>query len=275
MFKGKVSKVLVFGLACMAVVAMLALSACGGGSSQSSSSRSSSAADGEYKLVTPGTLTVATSPDYAPMEYQENGEIKGYDIALIKEIAKHLGLNADIQNQAFDSLVTQVAGGKTFDCAISSITISDERAEQVAFTDAYYDSNLAIVVLKDSDVTSRDALNGQPIGAQSGSSGEDWAKENLKDSAYTPFQETPDMLAALRTGKIKAVIYDEPAAAYNIAHEYDDCTILEVIPTGEQYGIIVNTDNVALAEAINNALAAMQADGTIAKLQEEWFGAAK
>ena len=95
------------------------------------------------------------------------------------------------------------------------------------------------------------------------------------DSAYTPFQETPDMLAALRTGKIKAVIYDEPAAAYNIAHEYDDCTILEVIPTGEQYGIIVNTDNVALAEAINNALAEMQADGTIAKLQEEWFGAAK
>ena len=96
-----------------------------------------------------------------------------------------------------------------------------------------------------------------------------------EDSAYTPFQETPDMLAALRTGKIKAVIYDEPAAAYNIAHEYDDCTILEVIPTGEQYGIIVNTDNVALAEAINNALAEMQADGTIAKLQEEWFGAAK
>lgn len=118
-------------------------------------------------------------------------------------------------------------------------------------------------------------LNGQPIGAQSGSSGEDWAKENLKDSDYTPFQETPDMLAALRTGKLKAVIYDEPAAAYNIAHEYDDCDILEVIPTGEQYGIIVNTDNVALAEAINNAIAELQANGTIARLQTEWFGAAK
>lgn len=273
MFKGKFSKVLVLGVACVAVVGMLALSACGG--SQSSSASSSSAASDEYKLVTPGTLTVATSPDYAPMEYQENGEIKGYDIALIKEIAKQLGLNADIQNQAFDSLVTQVAGGKTFDCAISSITISDERAEQVAFTDAYYDSNLAIVVLKGSDITSRDMLNGQPIGAQSGSSGEDWAKENLKDSDYTPFQETPDMLAALRTGKLKAVIYDEPAAAYNIAHEYDDCDILEVIPTGEQYGIIVNTDNVALAEAINNAIAELQANGTIAKLQTEWFGAAK
>lgn len=187
MFKGKLSKVLVLGVACVAVVGMLALSACGGGS-QSSSASSSSAVSDEYKLVTPGTLTVATSPDYAPMEYQENGEIKGYDIALIKEIAKQLGLTADVQNQAFDSLVTQVAGGKTFDCAISSITISDERAEQVAFTDAYYDSNLAIVVLKGSDITSRDMLNGQPIGAQSGSSGEDWAKENLKDSDYTPFR---------------------------------------------------------------------------------------
>ena len=131
------------------------------------------------------------------------------------------------------------------------------------------------MVLKGSGITSRDMLNGQPIGAQSGSSGEDWAKENLKDSDYTPFQETPDMLAALRTGKLKAVIYDEPAAAYNIAHEYDDCDILEVIPTGEQYGIIVNTDNVALAEAINNAIAELQANGTIAKLQTEWFGAAK
>lgn len=270
MFKKKLSKMLIIGVACVAAFGLLALSACGG--SSQSSSASSEATQAEYTLVTDGTLTVATSPDYMPMEYQENGEIKGYDIDLIKAIGEKLGLDVVIEQQAFDSLVTQVAGGKTFDCAISSITISDERAEQVAFSDAYYDSNLAVVVLADSDFASKEDLNGQPIGAQSGTSGEDWAKENLTESAYTPFQETPDMLAALRTGKIMAAIYDEPVAANHVAGEYDDCSILEVIPTGEQYGIIVNTNNVALAEAINNAIAELEADGTIAKLQQQWFG---
>lgn len=271
--KRSIRKIGVLAAACLAVTGLLALSACGSSSANNNGSApNTSAESGEYTLVADGTLTIATSPDYAPMEYQENGEIKGYDIDLIKEVADRLGLKADIKNQAFDSLVTQVAGGKTFDAAISSITINDERAQQIAFTDPYYDSNLAIVVLADSDIASRDDLNGQSIGAQSGSSGEEWAQENLKDSEYTPFQETPDMLAALRSGKIVAAVYDEPAAAYNIAHEYDDAKVLEIIPTGEQYGIIVNTDNVALASAINEAIAEMRADGTFDDIQMEWFG---
>lgn len=271
MFKNKHAKVLVIGFAAVLAVGMLALVACGASSSSSKSASSSSSSS--YSLVKDGTLTVATSPDYAPMEYQENGEIKGYDIAIIKEVAKRLNLKVDVQNQAFDSLVTQVAGGKKFDCAISSITINEERAEQVKFTDPYYDSNLAIVVLANSTATSKDQLNGKPVGAQSGSSGEEWAKENLKNSEYTPFQETPDMLAALRTGKIQAAIYDEPVAENHVKTEYSDCKVLEIIPTGEQYGIIVNKDNAALADAINATLKDMKADGTLDKLKTEAFSA--
>ena len=266
--KKKMTKGLVLALVGVLAVACLGLAACGGSGSNSSNSSSQKS----YKLVQDGTLKVATSPDYKPMEYQEGSDITGFDVALIGEIANRMGLKADVQSQAFDTLVTQVAGGSDFDCAISSITINDERSQTVTFTDPYYDSNLAIVVLKDSGITSRDQLADAEVAAQSGSSGEEWAKENLPNAKYTPFQETPDALAALRTGKVKAVIYDEPAAENHVANEYKDCSILEVIPTGEQYGIIVNKDNGALAEAMNEQIKAIVDDGTMDKLKKQYIG---
>lgn len=276
MMANKLAKSITVMLCCVALAFMFALSACGNSGQSDSSSQAQveaeSGSDSEYSLVHPGVLTVATSPDYAPMEYQEGGEIKGYDIALIKEIATRLGLSADIQNESFDSLVAQVASGKAFDCAISSIAIIDERAEQVAFTDPYLDSNLAIVVLDNAPIASRDQLSGKLVGVQSGSSGEEWAEANLQGSQFTPFQETSDLIDALSAGKIAAAVCDQQVAAYCIATEYDDCSILEVVPTGSQYGIIVSSANVPLADAINDVLAEMIADGTVAKLQKEWFG---
>ena len=277
------SKALLVACVSVATIACLALTACGGGSSKASSSSaaSSSAASSAsatttsagYKLLEGGKLKVVTSAEYSPMEFMEGSDIKGFDIDLIKEIGKRLGLDVTISNQAFDSLVTSIAGGKQFDCSISAITINDERAEQVKFTNPYYDSNLAVVTLADSPIKSMDALSGAPIGAQSGSSGEEWAKENLKQSAYTPFQETPDLLAALRTGAVQAAIYDEPVAKNHVSTEYTDCKVLNVIPTGEQYGIIVSKDNAALADAMNKALADMKADGTYDKIAAQWFSA--
>ena len=265
MLKKKLTKVLVLGCAAVLAVGCLALTACGG-------SGNGDQASGDYKLVKEGTLTVSTSPDYKPMEYMEDGEIRGFDIALIDEIANRLGLQADVQQQAFDTLVTGVAGGTQFDCSISSITIDDERAEQVLFSDPYYDSNLAMVVLADSDFKAKEDLDGMKVAAQSGSSGEAWVKENLPNADYTPFQETPDALAALRAGTVDAVVYDDPVAENHVSGEYDDCKVLEVIPTGEQYGIIFNKDNQALCDAVNQVLKEMTEDGTMDKLKAEYIG---
>lgn len=267
MLKKKVAKVFALGCAAVLAVGCLALTACGGGSSDNAEQTS-----GDYKLVKEGTLTVSTSPDYKPMEYMEDGKITGFDIALISEVANRLGLQVDVQQQAFDTLVTGVAGGSQFDCSISSITIDDERAEQVAFTQPYYDSNLAMVVLADSDFKAKEDLDGHKVAAQSGSSGEAWVKENLPNAEYTPFQEIPDALAALRTGTVEAVVYDDPVAENHVSGEYDDCKVLEVIPTGEQYGIIVNKDNQALCDAINKILTEMNEDGTMDKLKAEYIG---
>lgn len=247
----------------------LALAACGG------SGQSTSSAAGDYKLIKDGTLTVITSADYPPFEYMEGENIVGYDAALIREVGNRIGLNVEISNQAFDTLITSVAGGSAADVAISAITIDPERANDVDFSDSYYDSNLAIVVKKDSGLTATDvnsakvALAGAALGAQSGTSGEAWIEENLGSNTYTPYQETPDLLNQLRTGSIQAAVYDEPVANAHVNGEYNDCEILTVIPTGEQYGIAVNKDNAALTKAINEALAGMQSDGTIDKLISE------
>ncbi len=259
-------------IACLAFCA-----ACGSNSSSSNSSSSqssssqTSSSDSSYKLATDGKLTVALSADYPPMEYLDGDTVKGFDADLMTEVAKRLGLTVEFKNQAFDTLVTSVASGSGVDCAASSITVDSDRAKEIDFTDTYYDSNLAIVTLKDSGITSRADLENAAVGAQSGTSGESWIEENLKGASYTPYQETPDLLQALRTGKIKAAVYDEPVAQVHVTGEYNDCQVLETIATGEQYAIIVNKSNSALTEAINKVLKEMTSDGTMETIKTNAF----
>lgn len=255
--KTKLMKVLALALG--AALACFALSACGG---------SNTAANGDYKLVNEGKLTVITSADYPPFESMDGETVVGYDAAIITEVAKRLGLEADISHMAFDSLITQVAGGAA-DVSISAMTINDERLAEVDFTNSYYDSNLAVVVLNDSKIADLDGLKDVTIGAQSGTSGEDWVKENVGDKNYTPFQEMTEALSSLRTGKVEALVFDAPVAEQYVKTSYTDCKVLEVIPTGEQYGIAVNKENKALTEAINKALDEMQKDGTMDEIAKE------
>lgn len=269
MMKSRVFHACALCLACVLACGMLMLSACGGSSQTSSSAK---VAHDDYLLVKGGTLTVAASWESYPMAFQDGGDLKGYDIDLIKEVGKRLGLSVDVQSQPFGTLVAQVAAGEKFDCAISAIAITDDRAQQVAFTDPYCDAGLAVVVLADSGIASTADLAKLSVGAQSGSAGEKWVAANLAGASYTPFKETGDMLDALVDGKLQAVVYDQASAAYDIADEYDDCVVLELIPTGEQYGIAVSSDNPGLVNAINAALAEMRADGTIERLQAQWFG---
>ncbi len=262
-------------VALAAVAACFALAACSGSSSSSSSSSSTdnqqSGQQSDYKLVNAGELTVGTSPDFRPMEYlDDNGNITGYEYGVMQEVANRLGLQLNFVTSSFDSLITQVAAGTSMDCAASAITINDEREEEVDFTQPIYDSNLAIVVRADSNITDPSQITS--VAGQQGSSGEDWINENLRDARYTSFQEVPDSLAALRAGQVEAVVYDEPVARNHVNGEYSDCKILEVIPTGEQYGIAVNKDNPELTAAINQALTDMQNDGTLDQLKQQYIG---
>lgn len=257
--------VLLGAIACLC----LALAACSGSGAQSSAS-SSTAVKVEFNTLTSGKLKVATCANNPIMEYQD-GDITGFDIDLIKEIGRRLGVEVSVSNEPFDSLVASVDNGDEYDCAVSDIEIIDRRAEQVNFTEAVADNNLAIVIGPASTLASSSELAGHPVGAQVASYAEEWVAANLEGCAYTPFQEVSDIFGALSTGSLAAAVVDESLAQYYISSDYSECKIIELVPTGRQSGIVVNKENAGLLEAMNTALADMRADGTYEKLYKQWF----
>lgn len=261
----KTSKIAAVLLSVAAGAALcLSLAGCGG----------SDSAQGDFKLVEDGKLTIGSDLDYPPMEQlDEDGNPTGFGVAMMEEVCKRIGLECNyLPPQNFDSLISQVQSGTTMDVACSSITITDERAELVAFTDSYYDSNQAIVVKKGS-VKDKSELNkaGVVVAAQSGTSGEAWIQENMPNATLKSFTATTDAMNALVAGQVSAVVYDQPIAETHVAGQFTSCEVLEVIATGEQYGIAVNKDNTALTEAINGAIAEMIEDGTMDKLYTEYL----
>ena len=252
-----------------AIALMAGLAACGSSSTSTSttsdSSASSSTSTASYTLVTTGTLTCIAELGFAPFEYMDEttGEAKGFDIDVATAVAEKMGLTCTfLPNQKFDTLVPTIKQGGKADIAISGITITDERAQEIDFTDPYVDSNQSLVVLGTSSDTST-TLNvaGKKIACQSGTTGNDWIKENMPLATCVPLDDVAAAMAGVETG-----LYD------GFAQSFTDLKVAEEIPTGEQYGIAVSKDNPGLTEAINDALAKMKSDGTMDSIETTWFG---
>ena len=267
--------------ACVLGVVALVLAGCGGGGSTESSSTSSTnesaatSAKGSYTLVKDGTLTCVSELGFAPFEYLEAGSTEpiGYDIDVANEIAKRLGLSCSfLPSQDFDSLVPTIKEGGKADIAIAGITISDDRAKEIDFSDPYFESNLALIVKSDSKETA-ETLNAKDkkVACQTGTTGDAWIEENLPDAEKVPLTDISAGLAGVSTGSYDAYVVDLPVAKKNLSDAFTDLTILEEIATGEQYGIAVSKNNPELTKAINGALAEMQSDGTLQKIWDKWM----
>ena len=131
----KFAKIVTAGLLAGVLVGCLSLAGCGGSSDKGGQAASAGSFDtSAYTLVEDGKLTIGSDLDYPPMESLVDGQPYGFDVAMMQEIADRLGLELNyLDPQNFDSLITQVNAGNTMDCAVSSITITDERAESVDF----------------------------------------------------------------------------------------------------------------------------------------------
>ena len=235
----------VFSVAAVLTLAMALMVGCSSGSSKS---------DSDYKLVNDGKLTVATSLDFPPFESLDGDTPTGYSVAVIQEVAKRLDLECEIKYTKFDT----------------SITIDPERSKQVDFSDPYYIADQSIVVVKGA-YTSVDQLKGKTIAAQTGTTGFDYAQENVSDNVVG-FDEATACFAALQSKNAEAIAIDLPVAEAMISSAYPDYEILEKIATGEEYGIAINKDNTALKDAINKVLGEMDKDGTLKSLQDKYLG---
>ncbi len=265
--------------------AALLLGACGDDSAgETTTTESDSGSGGEsaisldgVTLVNDGQLTVCSDMPYKPFEFEEDGETTGFDYDVVSAMADQLGVEVEFVTTPFDSIIPALAAGNC-DMIASAMTITDERKEQVNFTEPYFDADQSLLVLTENEETyaTLDDLAGEDIGVQVETTGATYAEENAaEDTTIKEFQTGDEMFPALTSGDIKAALQDLPVNAYRAATAPDQFVVVETYPTGEQYGFAVAKESTTLLEALDAALAGSKDDGTYDAAYAKWFGESK
>ncbi|MCI9128722.1 MAG: basic amino acid ABC transporter substrate-binding protein [Eggerthellaceae bacterium] len=258
-----------------ALVCALGLVGCSGSDASSSSSApaSSGEAADEVVLVNDGKLTVAASLDFPPFENLEGEEAVGFEVDMMKALAEQMGLEAEyLPSTKFDTIIPLISAGGKADVGVSGFTITEDRKKEIDFTDVLIDSNQGVVVNPDSGYTSADDLAGKTIATQSGTTGYDWAVENIPNANVVPYDEMTAVFSALQSNQADAIVADLPVVQYYVTNAYPEMQIIEEIPTGEQYAIVVSKDNPKLTEELNAALEELKANGKYDEIYAKWFG---
>lgn len=235
------------------------------------------AAAPELNLVSDGTLTVCSNVPFEPFEFEDPDAPSGYsgfDIDLMQAIADANGLDLAVINTGFEGLTSgaEMAAG-TCDVAASAITITEERAANVDFTEPYYSAIQSLLVPVGSDITSIDDLvEGVSVGVQSGTTGADYAEANVPGAEIVAFEGSGDLFTALEAGQIDAILQDEPVNATRAAED-DGVEVIETYDTGEDYGFAMVQDREdGLVELLNDTLEELRADGTYDEIFDSYFG---
>lgn len=229
---------------------------------------------GQQQAAQPKTLKVGMDAAFAPFEFQDEKtkEYVGFDVDLMKAIAKQMGYQVQFNNANFDGLIPALEAGN-IDVAISAMTITPERAQKVNFSKPYYKSGLSIVVRNDNN-TIKDFkdLEGKRIAVQIGTTGADYAKK-IKDAKVREFNTAPEAFLELKAGGVDAVVNDLPVNQYYLAQGGNkDAKIVGDRLTAEDYGIATAKKNTALNDQINKALDELMKNGEYDKIYEKWFG---
>lgn len=255
--------------------ASLALAGCGSDSTSAPSDSPSGAAGdaAAVELVTTGTLTVCTHLPYKPFEFTDSGEIVGFDVDLVDAVAEDLGVTTEIVDTPFEGIETgQSFNTNQCDVGAAAMTINDRRQRVMDFSDPYFDATQALLVKTGSDISTEDDLQGKKVGAQLGTTGLDYATENLASQGATvvEFEDLALLQTAVKTGQVDAGINDN-TVLFDFVAANPDTTIATEFSTGEQYGIGVKEGNTALREAINSTLERMREDGSYTEVYDTWF----
>jgi polar amino acid transport system substrate-binding protein len=220
------------------------------------------------------TVTVGTSADFPPFEYIENGQFVGFDMDLMREIAKIAGFELKFVDMSFDSLIPALRAGQ-IDVAAAAMTITEERKKVVDFSMPYWTADQSIIVKAGSDLTITVLFGKYRIGVQTGTTGDLWCTENLVEKGLLPERNLKRYdtfilaLSDLLNGNIDAIVLDSPVANRFAATK--PVKVVGIIVTGEQYGIAVRKGNKELLNKINQALKTLIETGKINELIDKYF----
>lgn len=243
------------------------LAACGG--SDDDAADDGDATESDDKEV----LTVATDNGYVPFEFidEESGDLVGFDIDLITALADEAGYEIEFETLEFDGIVAGIGSGR-FDIGIAGMTITEERKEEIDFTQPYYEAGL-ILAVKDGtdDIDSIDDVDGKTVATRTGST----SQQYLEDETDADIEAFPAIIEAYQNvlaGRADAVLYDLPNVQYYSEKDADGeiVTVGDKL-TGEDYGIAFPKGSEHRDE-FDEALTTIKDNGTFDDIYEEWFG---
>ncbi|MDR3050221.1 MAG: basic amino acid ABC transporter substrate-binding protein [Oscillospiraceae bacterium] len=219
-------------------------------------------------------LILGTECSFPPFEYiGDDGQPAGFDIEIGKLIAAKLGRELVVEDMAFDGLLMALDAGK-IDLAIAAMTITEEKQQQVDFSQPYFDAQQQVVVRKGyTDIKALADIADKAVAVQEGTTGHTLASEDLLVPAdkIAAFKNAADAILELKTGRVDCVIIDTAPAKVYVAQN-DDLEILPDIQTElEQYGVAIKKGNVAILDAANAVLEEAKTDGTYDKLVAAFF----
>lgn len=226
---------------------------------------------GSEAEMTGGRLVVGTNAEFPPFEYVgEDGEPDGFDIALIKAIAEKMGMDIEVQNMEFASLVASI--GTKIDAAIAGMTVTDERQAMVDFSDNYYEAVQYVIVPKGSDIAAAADLENKTIGVQLETTG-NYIADEIAGATVSAYNRALDAVNDLINGRVDLVIVDKnPALTF--AEQYPDQ--IEALDGAQfefepEYYAIALPKGSDMVQKVNDALAQLKEDGTFDALVAEYI----
>jgi polar amino acid transport system substrate-binding protein len=234
-------------------------------------------------IKTAGVIKVGTSADYPPFEYvDDNGNKIGFDIELMQEIARRMGVKLEWVDMPFDSLIASVQEGK-IDAAIAAFNYSEERDANIDFTEAYYLSEDAFVVADSfaDEISAPEDAAKYIVGVQTGTTQDSWLTENLVDTGLLTedklfrYDRADQAALDLKNGRIQVWVADYVPGLAVVNQLGGLKVVYKGILSSGPMNIIIPEGSTDLAAEMNKAIAAMQGEGFIDGLALKYIGGMK
>lgn len=215
------------------------------------------------RIIDNGKLVMLTNAAFPPYEYiGSSNEPEGVDVDISQAIADEIGVELEVVNMEFDSLIPAMLSGKG-DIVAAGMTVTEERAKSVDFTDTYANAEQKIVVPKEgATVKTEEDLAGKTIGVQLGTTGDLYVSDNVEGADIKQYKSALEAAMDLKNGRLDAVVIDV-LPAENIAESNDDLELIDMESTNEQYAIAIEKGNEDLVDIVNAVIARLIADGDI------------
>lgn len=221
------------------------------------------------------TLRVGLEGTYPPFSYQgDDGKLTGFEVDFANELAKHLGVKADLKPTKWDGMLASL-DSKRIDVVINQVTISDQRKKKYDFSTPYTVSGIQALVKKGNEGVIKTAadLKGKKVGVGLGTNYEEWLRQNVQGVDIRTYDDDPTKYQDLRVGRIDAILVDRLAALDLVKKTGNTLAVTGEAFSRQESGVALRKGNEDLLKAVDGAIAEMQKDGSLKSLSEKWFGA--